>query len=163
MNQSSEKNMKGFRWRWPLIVLVSSAIIALFFYQLRHFTIETDIVGSLPQNDPVISDARYCIKHLPLQDRVIIDVSLKKPDRDLLVEGAVFIQERLKKSGLFKTVGIEQVQEIFPELLTHIADNLPLMFTQSDLDEKVKPLLSPNKIRTDTCQRVLLSSRTCKA
>ena len=147
MNQSSEKNMKGFRWRWPLIVLVSSAIIALFFYQLRHFTIETDIAGALPQNDPVISDARYCIKHLPLQDRVIIDVSLKKPDRDMLVEGAVFIQERLKKSGLFKTVGIEQVQEIFPELVTHIADNLPLMFTQSDLDEKVEPLLSPNKIR----------------
>jgi uncharacterized protein len=147
MNQSSEKTGRGFKWRWPLIALVTSAMIALFFYQLRHFRIETDIVGSLPQNDPVISDARYCIAHLPLQDRVVIDVSLKKSDRDMLVEGALFIQERLKKSGLFENVGVEQVQEIFPELMMHIINNLPAMFTESDLHEKVRPLLSPNTLK----------------
>jgi len=147
MNRPSKKNVKGFKWRWPLIVLAASAIIALFFYQLRHFKIETDIVGSLPQNDSVLSDARYCITHLPLQDRVVIDVSLNKPDRDLLVEGALFIQERLKRSELFENVGTEQVQEIFPELMTHILNTLPAMFTASDLNEKVKPLLSPDRMR----------------
>jgi len=148
MNRSSEKKGKGFSWRWPLIVFALSAMTALFFYQLRHFKIETDIVGSLPQNDPVLADARYCLTNLPLQDRVVVDVSLNKPDRDLLLEGVLFIQERLKKSGLFENVGIEQMQEIVPELMTHVINSLPTMFTASDLDEKIKPLLSPSKIRT---------------
>jgi uncharacterized protein len=147
MNRPSEKNGKGFKWRVPLIILAASAIIALFFYQIRHFKIETDIVSSLPQTNPVLSDARYCLTHLPLQDRVVIDVSLNKPDRDLLVEGALFVQQRLKKSELFANVATEQMQEIFPELMTHITNTLPAMFTASDLDEKVKPLLSPNRIR----------------
>lgn len=148
MNRSSEKNGKGFKWRWPLIVFALSAMTALFFYQLRHFKVETDIVGSLPQNDPVLSDARYCLTNLPLQDRVVVDVSLKRPDRDLLIEGVLFIQERLKKSGLFENVGIEQMQEIFPELMAHVINSFPTMFTAEDLDEKIKPLLSPSKIRT---------------
>jgi uncharacterized protein len=42
---------------------------------------------------------------------------------------------------------MEQVQEIFPELIAHIVNSLPSMFAATDLDEKVKPLLSPNKIR----------------
>jgi predicted exporter/SAM-dependent methyltransferase len=123
-------------------------VIALFFYQLWHFKIETDIVESLPQNNPILSDARYCIRHLPLQDRVLVDVSLNRPDRDLLVEGALFIQERLKKSGLFNTVGIDQMQKIFPELIAHILTSLPAMFTSRDLDEIVKPMLSPDRIKS---------------
>jgi predicted exporter/SAM-dependent methyltransferase len=148
MNRSSEKNGEGFKWRWFLIVLAASAMIALFFYQFRHFKIETDIVASLPQNDPVLSDARYCLTNLALRDRVAVDLSLNNPDRDLLVEGALFIQERLKKSGLFQDVGIEQMQEIFPELMGHIINTLPAMFTAAELDESVKPLLSPNRIRS---------------
>ena len=148
MNRPTTKNRKGSYWRWPLIALAASAVIAMFFYQLRHFKIETDIVGSLPQNNPILSDARYCITHLPLQDRVLIDVSLNRPDRDLLVKGALFIQESLEKSGLFETVGTEQMQEIFPELMAHILTALPAMFTSRDLDEKVKPMLSPDRIRS---------------
>ena len=148
MNRSSDENRKGFNWRWALIVLAASAMVALFFHQFRHFKIETDIVASLPQKDPVLSDARYCLTNLPLRDRVVVDVSLNKPDRDLLAEGALFVQERLKKSGLFQDVGIEQMQEIFPELMAHILTTLPAMFTATDLDEKVKPLLAPDRIRS---------------
>ncbi len=138
---------KKFSFRWPLIVITVAVICTVFIYQVKHFTFDTDIVGSLPQNDPVLKDARYVIRHLPFQDRVVIDLAHQKTDKDVLADGAQFIEESLKKSGLFKNVVIDKIQEQFPGLIMHILSNLPVMFTGSELEEKIRPLLSSQNIK----------------
>jgi predicted exporter len=139
-------NIKKFGLRWPLIALVVIIITVLFYYRQKTFHIDTDLVGSLPQTDPVLTDSRYVIQHLPYQDKVVIDLGLGKPDRDRLVEGANRIEVMLMKSGYFRSVGIDEMQKIFPALLSHIIKNLPYMFDADELEKRVKPLLAKNKI-----------------
>jgi uncharacterized protein len=136
-----------FSLRWPLIIFAAAIIAVIFINRLNNFSIDTDVVGSLPQNDPVLKDARYVIRHLPFQDRVVIDLSHQKTDKDILVEGAQYIEAELKKSGLFKNIGIDKLQEQFPGLIVHIVNNLPVMFTGAELDEKIKPLLTAQNIK----------------
>ncbi len=140
--------MNTNRFRWLLIIVIAATLGGLFAYQVKHFSIDTDIVKNLPQNDPVLIDARHVIQNLPIQDRVIINVGHVKADKDLLVEGAVYIEKALEKSGLFKSVGMAELQEQIPGLLLHISQNLPLLFTEQELEEKIKPLLSMDHIQS---------------
>lgn len=118
----------------------------LFAFAVHRIEIDTDIIQSLPQNDTVISDARYVIMNHPIQDQLVIDLSLQKDDPDALVAGADFIEKGLKKSRLFKEVGMKAVQDLFPELVSYIIDNLPVMFTQKDLNDKIKPMIEPGRV-----------------
>jgi predicted RND superfamily exporter protein len=74
----------SFHWRRLIITLV--VVTALFAVGLSRVDIEADIVSFLPQGDPVISDALYIFKNHPIQDQLIIDVSLQEENLDLLVE-----------------------------------------------------------------------------
>ncbi|MBN2403244.1 MAG: methyltransferase domain-containing protein [Spirochaetes bacterium] len=139
-------NIKKIGLRWPLVILSVILVAVLFFYRQKTFHIDTDIVASLPQTDQVLTDSRYVIQHLPHQDKVVIDLSLEKPDRDRLVEGANLIEAMLMKSGYFRSVGIDEMQKIFPGLLDHIVTNLPYLFDAEELEKKVKPLLVKTKI-----------------
>ncbi len=139
-------NDKLSKLRWPLIALAVIIVAVLFYYRQKTFHIDTDLVGSLPQTDPVLTDSRYVIQHLPHQDKVVIDLGLGKPDRDRLVDGANRVEAMLMKSGYFRSVGIDEMQKIFPSLLNHIIKNLPYMFDADELEKRVKPLLTKNKI-----------------
>ena len=112
----------------------------------RLITIDTDITRFLPQNDRVISDAAYIFRNHPIQDRLVIDMTTPENAPDLLVRAADRVEQRLRESGLFKQVGTKDMQEIFPDLLTHITENLPILFTEHDLQKEVKPLLTPRMI-----------------
>ena len=68
-------------------------------------------------------------------------------DKDKLVATASLVTERLSKSGLFTKVGISDEANNFPELMTYVADNWPQLFSAADLEQKVKPLLAPDKIK----------------
>ncbi|MBW1704892.1 MAG: MMPL family transporter [Deltaproteobacteria bacterium] len=131
----------------PLLIFILLLVTGLFAIGISRMRIDTDIVTSLPDDDSVISDAKYLIMNNPIQDQLVIDISVSKADPDLLVEGGQFIEGELRKSGLFKSVGINEVRGLFPELLYHIINNLPVMFTEQELFEKVGPLLEPRRIR----------------
>jgi len=131
----------------PLLTLVLLLVTGLFAIGISRMEIDADIVTSLPNDDRVISDAKYLIMNNPIQDQLVIDISLSKKDPDILVEGGDFIEDELRKSGLFKSVGINEGRGLFPELLYHIINNLPVMFTEQELNEKVGPLLEPRRIR----------------
>ena len=77
-------NLNSIHWRRIIITLV--VVSALFAAGLFRLTIEADIVSLMPKGDSVISDAFYTFKNLPLQDQLIIDVSLEEENLDLLVE-----------------------------------------------------------------------------
>jgi len=128
-------------------MVVAGILICVLIYEANFLKIETDILKSLPTNDPVLSDARSVIPHLPFQDRVVIDVTCQEENRDVLVEGAAFIEKRLRESSLFREVGLGPMQSISPELAGYVADSLPVLFDEETLRKDVLPLLDPGRIR----------------
>lgn len=140
-------NMRRYVLRWSLVIIVILAVIGLFALGVHRLHFETDIMTSLPQSDPVLADARYIIMHHPIHDRVVIDIEHAGGDMDTLVEGATLVETRMRQSGLFKEVGIRHIGQLLPELIRHIIDHLPVLFSREELEEHVKPLLEPENVR----------------
>lgn len=140
-------SFRQYKLRWSFMLLVLVAVAGLFIAGLYRLTFDTDLAASLPQDDPVLADARRIIANHPIQDRVVIDVGLPRADPEGLVRAAALIEARLRESGLFKRVGLGQEQQLFPELIFLIADRLPVLFNAAELEEKVGPLLLPEKVR----------------
>ena len=140
-------SFRRYKLRWSFIVLVVLAVAGLFSAGLQRLTFDTDLVASLPQDDPVLADARRIITNHPIQDRVVIDVGLSRADQEELVRAAALIEQRLQESGLFSRVGLGREQQLFPEIIFSIASRLPVLFTAGELEEKVRPLLAPEKVR----------------
>ena len=98
-----------YRFRWSLIAAVAAVLGAVLLYESYGIRIETDILASLPRHDPVLADAHRVIRHLPVQDRLIIDVAIRGGDSDALAAGADMIEAGLRESGLFRQVGMQQI------------------------------------------------------
>jgi len=143
---------RKYQIKWSIVLIISMIVAALFFWESKNLKIETDILESMPQNDPVLSDARQIIRHLPIQDRLFIDLGQESTDKDKLVRAAVTISGTLSKSGLFTKVGIGDDANNFPELIAHVNNNLPSLLSASDLEQKIQPLLKPEKIREAMAQ-----------
>jgi predicted exporter len=139
--------MHRYFLRWSLVIVVILAVIGLFTAGISRLQFDTDILASLPQNDPVLADARYVIMHHPIHDRVVIDVGHPGGELDVLVEGATLVEARMRASGLFKEVGFRHIGQLVPELMRYIVDHLPVLFDERELEENIKPLLSPEKVR----------------
>ncbi|MEN6620229.1 MAG: methyltransferase domain-containing protein [Smithella sp.] len=151
-------NLKGcmlpgkYRIKWSIVALVAFVVALLFFWESRHLKIETDILESIPQNDPVLRDARQVIKRLPIQDKIFINLEQTSNDRDKLVKKTFFITDKLSKSGLFNKVGVSDEANNFPELVKHVSSNLPSLINAHDLEQKIQPLLKPDRIRDAMAQ-----------
>jgi len=120
--------------------------VVSFIGQYR-LVIDTDLVSSLPQDDPIVSDARYVISRHPLQDRVVIDLGQRSSNPELLITGGAFVEKRLEESGLFKSVGLTRHQQLFPDLLAYVIGHFPVLFSEQDLKGKIAPLLAPEEVR----------------
>ena len=136
-----------YRINWSILAITVFVATVLFFWESSRLKIETDILESLPHNDPVLTDARRIIKHLPFQDRLIIDVGRETADRDKLSGAASLITDKLRKSGLFTQVGIDEGAKYFPELMAHVTDSLPLLFNAEKLEKELMPLLETDRIK----------------
>ena len=141
-----------YQIKWSIVLIVTLIVAALFFWESKNLKIETDILESMPHNDPVLADARQIIRHLPVQDRLFIDLEQASSDRDKLVSAASLITDKLSKSGLFAKVGIGDEAKNFPELMAHVTDSLPLLFSAEQLEKEIKPLLEPAKIKEALAQ-----------
>jgi Predicted exporter len=139
--------LNKYHIRWSIVFVVAVVVALLFIWETNHLKIETDILESMPQDDPVLADARQIIRHLPIQDKLFVDLEQQSSDKDKLVVTASLVSQRLSKSGLFTKVGISDEANNFPELMTYVADNWPQLFSAADLEQKVKPLLAPDKIK----------------
>jgi predicted exporter/precorrin-6B methylase 2 len=137
-----------YKLRWSFILLVLLAVTGAFVTGLQRLIFDTDLVASLPQDDPVLADARRIITSHPIQDRVVIDVGRSEADQDGLANAAMVVEKRLRESGLFTRVGLDQEQQRIPELIFSITARLPVLFSAEELEENVKPLLEPGKIRS---------------
>jgi predicted exporter len=135
-------------FNFPIMLLLAAAVAGLFCIGFYRLKIDTDIVKTLPQSDPVVSDAGYIIMNHPAGDQLVIDIALDKmlKDPDVLVEAGQFIEKKLMASGLFKSAGMKEFQNMVPELIFYIIKNLPVLFTEQDLKNKVKPLLESEQV-----------------
>jgi uncharacterized protein len=127
--------------------MVLVGVVVLFLIGQQRLGIDSDLVASLPQGDPVVAAAREVIVHHPVQERVVIDLGHRTNDPELLITAAEFVEKGLQESGLFKTVGLSRHQQLFPNLISHVIDHFPILFSEQDLREKVEPLLKPDNIR----------------
>lgn len=132
---------------WRFLSLTVLAVTALFVLGLYRLTIDTDIVGSLPQNDPVIADAAYLFAHHPMQNQVVVDVALEKTDLEVLIACGRQVEKRLNQSGLFRSVGLEDAQKLMPDLLNTVTANLPTLFSTEELRDHIQPLLATAEIK----------------
>ena len=66
-------SLHKYQIEWSIVFIVTLIVAALFFWESKNLKIETDILESMPNNDPVLADARLIIRHLPIQDRLFID------------------------------------------------------------------------------------------
>ena len=138
--------MKSNSFHWHRVIITLVVVTVLFAVGFSRIDIEADIVSFLPQGDSVISDALYIFKNHPIQDQLIIDVSLQEDDLDILVECGRRVEQSLRQSKLFKTVGLQDFQSLIPDLAFHILNHLPLLFSTEDLQNHVEPLLDPQKV-----------------
>jgi predicted exporter/SAM-dependent methyltransferase len=145
-----------YRFRWFLMMIVILILGGLLLYEFLNVRLETDILASLPRHDPVLANAYRVIRHLPGQDRLIIDCEIRGGDRDALVAGGEMIEAGLKKSGLFRQVGMQQMQELIPELMTHITGHLPLLFDGPQLEKEIAPFLLPAQVRKSLAEDLKL-------
>lgn len=135
------------RINFPLLVFVLLTASALFAFGWQRIEIETDIVSSLPQDDPVIRDAMYIFQNHPFQDQVTIDISLgDQADPDLLVSCAKRVAEALMESGLFKSVGMEDMADVLPKMVQEAVSRLPVLYTELELREQILPRTTPAAI-----------------
>ncbi len=138
--------MKTPTIKWFRLVTILFAAGILFGVGFLRLTIDTDVVGSLPQDDPVLSNAVYIFQHHPMHDQLFIDVTTSEENLDNLVKWGDRIETELISSGLFQRVGIKDLQGALPELVWHVIDDLPAMFSERQLEETVKPLLETEQI-----------------
>lgn len=139
--------MKWLPLNWRFLVLTLLVTVGLFGWGLYRLEVDTDIIGALPQTDPVIADATYLLLHHPMQNQVVVDVSLKKADLDTLIACGELVAARLKESGLFKSVGMEDAQALMPDMLDHLSAHLPVLFSAEELQDQVLPLLGPEAVQ----------------
>ena len=146
--------LRRYSLRWPFVIIVVLAVVALAWITQKRLTLETNIINALPGNDPVIADARFVISHHPLQDRIVVDLSCRPHDMGHLLEGASLVEKRLRESGLFRQVGMDDAFQHYPELVTVISEHLHGLFTAKELDARVKPLLDFRHMQTQLQSQV---------
>lgn len=139
--------MHRYAWRWSMAGLVVLATVGLFMVGIHRLQFDADVLNSMPRNDPVLADAHHIITHHPIYDRVVVDVSCAGGTTETLAEGARLVEARMSESGLFREVGFQNMARLMPEMMHHITDNLPILFSADDLEKVVLPLLSPENIR----------------
>ncbi len=131
----------------PIILLTAVSVAIFVGVGLHRLQIDTDIIGSLPADDPVLSDARQVLSHHPMQDQLVIDIAQRRDNPEILVRAAEFVSDRLRQSGLFERVGMKQIYDLAPDLIDFVTSNFPVLFTEKDLHDHIAPLLAPQQIR----------------
>lgn len=130
---------------YRLLFIVIVLTICCAFVGTQRLDIDTDVARLLPTSERVIADGLEIFAQHPIHDQVAVDITTTPDDQETLVECGVFLEQRMKESGLFAQVGTAAMGELLPRLAFHVARNLPLLFSPDDL-QKIAPLLEAERI-----------------
>ena len=123
-----------------LVLLLSGLAVA---WALSRLQLDTDIVQSLPRQERTVSDALQLFEHHPVQDQLVVDIGLARPEQARLLEAAELLQAKMVASGLFSQVGLADNAALFMQLSNHVVAQLPSLLSREDLAEQVLPRLLP--------------------
>ncbi|MBW1845863.1 MAG: MMPL family transporter [Deltaproteobacteria bacterium] len=138
---------KGYIINYKALLVTVIVLSVLGVLGFLNLDFDADIVGSLPKKDPVLSDSAYVLQHHPMQNLVVIDIHHQKTDLDILVEAGNLTQKELRSSSMFENVGMETFEDLVPDMMMHVSENLPVLFSEKDLIEKIEPLLTSENIK----------------
>ena len=127
-----------------MIILASALLLTAAFSRLQ---IDTNVAASLPEDGGVLSDAVYIFNNHPIQNEIAIDIAYDRPDKDLLVQLADQVESQLRHSGLFIRVGTQDMQQLLPQLISYVLDQLPFLFSEQQLQTRIAPLISPQSVQ----------------
>ncbi|MBU2515172.1 MMPL family transporter [bacterium] len=144
MTQQNQSTSINLRMLFFTILFVA----ALLTIAINRVNIDFDILNSLPSDNPIIADAKYVLAHHPFQDRVVIDVHTTTDNREVLLKAAILVEKELEQSRLFKQIGLKNNQLLIPKMIRHISNSLPYLFSASDLEQGVNPLLTKDQLRS---------------
>nr|MBF0221429.1 MMPL family transporter [Desulfobulbaceae bacterium] len=125
------------------IVVLFGALAAFGFMRLD---VETDVVRSLPTSNKVIADALDIFTNHPIHDQIAVDIGLDTDDPETLLACAEFVENKFVESGLFAQVGMSEMGNLIPELALQVVNNLPFLFSASELRDSVAPRLTALEI-----------------
>lgn len=133
---------------YPLLIATIMTTAIMFWTAVARIHVDTDVVSSLPAEHGVLADAVYIFKHHPIQNQIAVDIGIENADPDLLVNLAGRVEKQLKQSGLFVRVGMDDLQQLFPLMITHVVDRLPILFSADELRSEVAPLITPTSLES---------------
>jgi predicted exporter/SAM-dependent methyltransferase len=131
----------------PVLLAVFVIGAALSAFAWNRIAIETDMVRSLPVEDPVLADGIHFFEKNPVKDQIAIDIGSATADLEKLTAAARFVEAQLTRSGLFSQVGNPPMQHGLTELADQVVRHLPVLFTAKELQAQVAPLLTEKQIR----------------
>lgn len=137
---------KRYVLRWMFAVLILLAVLGLFCIGISRLQFSTDLLATLPQNDPVLVDARHVLMHNPAMEKVIIDISSSARDAQDLTDCSAFVEDQLRSSGLFRQVGFEHMTSLMPGFFHYAVEALPFLFNDKELAETVAPMLTRDSV-----------------
>ncbi len=140
---------KRWSFRWSMAFLMIMAVGGLFILGIYRLQFSTDILAALPRHDQVLADARYVLMHNPSMNMIIIDIGIEREDVQRLIESGAFVETQLQQSGLFKQVGLGHMSKLMPEFLEYAVTCLPVLFSETELEAAVAPMLSAATVRTN--------------
>jgi predicted exporter len=132
----------------PWVVLLTVGVLAVMgAVALARLKVESDILATLPRNDPVLAAARRVLPHHPLQQLVVVDIAHPGGDADLLAAAGDHLVGRLRESGLFASVGAADMGAALPALVRGVAQRLPVLFDDGELAAGVAPRLEAGAVQ----------------
>jgi len=134
-------------FNYRLLIIVFILTLGTAAAGILRLDIDTDVVRSLPSEQPVIRDALDIFTNHPIHDQIAVDIMVDRDDPDILVECGNFVEQQLQESALFIEVGTSEVGKLIPDLALHIISNLPLMFSQEELRQEIAPRLEKEFIQ----------------
>ena len=140
---------RGYNINLRLLIFTLAGLILMSLWTQSHLRLSSDILSSVPADDPVISDAKKIFDRYRLPDKVAVDLCLEGeslPDKDLLASYALRLENEMKKSGLFEKIGMDETGSALTHIINAVADNLPGSFSARDLNDRVSPLLNTKAI-----------------
>lgn len=154
--------MRFNKIHYPLLTVTVLITALMLWTAVARIHVDTDVVSSLPDDHGILSDAVYIFKHHPIQNQIAIDIGIDRPDPDLLVRLAGDVERQLKDSGLFNKIGMDDMQQIIPQLITHVVDVLPYLFSAEELQSEVAPRITRASIasRFQELRRSLMEFNT---
>jgi len=136
--------------RYLLALAMLAGVAMAFWWGLNRLSVNNDITAALPRDDKVVAAAKEILRHHPVLDNIFIQISISRgtENKDALVKAADLASAMLSESGLVRVVSSGAAAESYAILLDTVTENLPLLFSEKDLRDKVGDLIQPGRVES---------------